>query len=140
MAASLAATSAAKAQQQKHDVHAVVQVWLTPEALEEGRVLPQLQQPFLSCPVEMHIGQLEKVSKLFLCQMKHEQHPPPATVVYIMFPMDSCGTWSTGGVVSNQTVNTCASHCSAARQTSLFCLLASRTRVVCDLVMQQHQS
>ena len=140
MAASLAATSAAKAQQQKHDVHAVVQVWLTPEALEEGRVLPQLQQPYLSCPVEMQIEQLEKVSKLLLCQMKHEQHPPLATVLCIMLPRDLRGTLFTGGAVSDQTVNTCASHCSAARHTTLFCLLASCTRVVCDLVTRQYQS
>lgn len=140
MAASLAATSAAKAQQQKHAVHAMVQVWVTPEALEEGRALPQLQQPFLSCPVEMQIEQLEKVSNLFLCQMKHEQHPPPATVLCIVLPVDLCGSLLTGGVVSGHTVTPCASTCSAARQTTLFCLLASCTRVVCSVVLQQHLS
>ncbi len=67
MAASLAATAAANAQQQKHAVHAVVQVCVKPEQKTgEGRALPKLQRPFLMCPVDMQIGQLQKVSKLFL--------------------------------------------------------------------------
>ncbi len=68
MAASLAATATANAQQQKHAVHAVVQVCVRPEQKTgQGRALPKLQQPFLMCPVDMQIGQLQKVSKLFLC-------------------------------------------------------------------------
>lgn len=67
MAASLAATAAANVQQQKHAVHAVVQVCVRPEPKPgEGRALPLLQRPFLMCPVDMQIGQLQKVSKLFL--------------------------------------------------------------------------
>ncbi|DBA87348.1 TPA: hypothetical protein ACH3X1_004396 [Trebouxia sp. C0004] len=61
MAASLAATAAANAQQQKHAVHAVVQVCVKPEQKAgEGRALPKLQRPFLMCPVDMQIGQLQK--------------------------------------------------------------------------------
>ncbi len=67
MAASLAATAAANAQQQNHAVHAMVQVCVRPEQKTgEGRALPTLQRPFLMCPVDMQIGQLQKVSKLFL--------------------------------------------------------------------------
>ncbi|DBB18230.1 TPA: hypothetical protein ACH3X3_003196 [Trebouxia sp. C0006] len=61
MAASLAATAAANAQQQNHAVHTVVQVCVRPEQKTgEGRVLPTLQRPFLMCPVDMQIGQLQK--------------------------------------------------------------------------------
>ncbi|DBA70660.1 TPA: hypothetical protein ACH3X2_012043 [Trebouxia sp. C0005] len=61
MAASLAATAAANVQQQKHAVHAVVQVCVRPEPKPgEGRALPLLQRPFLMCPVDMQIGQLQK--------------------------------------------------------------------------------
>lgn len=66
MAASLAATAAANAQQQKHAVRAAVQVCLRPDEVEESRALPELQRPFLICPADMQIGQLQKVSKLSL--------------------------------------------------------------------------
>ena len=77
MAASLAATAAANAQQQKHAVRAAVQVCLRPDEAEEGRALPELQQPFLICPANMQIGELTKVSNLLLCA-----HNPKAERVH----------------------------------------------------------
>lgn len=62
MAASLAATAAANAQQQNHAVHAVVQVCVRPgPKTGEGGALPTLQRPFLMCPVDMQIEQLQKL-------------------------------------------------------------------------------
>ena len=63
MAASLASTAAANAQQQKHAVRDAVQVCLRPDEAAEGRALPELQRPFLTCPADMQIGQLQKVSE-----------------------------------------------------------------------------
>jgi len=63
MAASLAAGAAADAKQQEHAVHAMVQVCLQPDPdVEEGKAMAELQQPFLSCPVTMQVGELQKVS------------------------------------------------------------------------------
>ena len=67
LAASLAATAATDAKQQEHAVHAVVQVYLQPQLDVEGsRALPKMQRPFLSCPADMQIEQLHKVSQTSL--------------------------------------------------------------------------
>ena len=63
MLASLAATAAALAQQQDHAVRTVVQVHVTPESGNDKReAKPTLQKPYLSCPADMQIEQLQKVS------------------------------------------------------------------------------
>ncbi len=104
MAASLAATAAANAQQQNHAVHTVVQVCVRPEQKTgEGRVLPTLQRPFLMCPVDMQIGQLQKVSKLFL-----------STVIKLSVQLRqaTCSFWNLP--VSNTILPSCLRHVYAA--------------------------
>ena len=61
-AASLAATAAAAAKQQEVTLQGVVQVCLIPEAeVPEGKALPALEKPFLNCPAQMHVQELQKV-------------------------------------------------------------------------------
>lgn len=61
-AASLAATAAAASKQQEVTLHGAVQVCLMPDGVvPEGRALPALDKPFLSCPAKMHVRELQKV-------------------------------------------------------------------------------
>ena len=61
-AASLAATAAAAAKQQEVTLHGAVQVCLMPDdKVSEGRALPAVDKPFLSCPARMHVRELQKV-------------------------------------------------------------------------------
>lgn len=74
MAASLAATAAALAQQQEHAVHAMVQVHVTPESARNGQAtVPTLQKSYLSCPADMQIEQLQKVVAQDLQEAGHTQ-------------------------------------------------------------------
>ncbi|KAL3152995.1 hypothetical protein ABBQ38_012023 [Trebouxia sp. C0009 RCD-2024] len=61
-AASLAATAAAAAKQQEVTLHGAVQVCLLPDCgVPEGRALPALDKPFLTCPARMHVRELQQV-------------------------------------------------------------------------------
>lgn len=60
----MAATAAAAAQQQEVTLQGVVQVCLMPATdAEEGRVLPALDKPFLKCPANMQVHELQKVKR-----------------------------------------------------------------------------
>lgn len=84
LAAAAAAAGMAHSSLQAGAVQAAVQVCLTPAADDTGcRALPALQQPFLSCPINMTIQEL--------CQVRHAGFGDMAPLLPTAHVYDSAG-------------------------------------------------